>query len=137
MKQNKYLIIGVSVLLITAILLFIFRKKIFKKSSAEVETDNINLDANTQPNATVSATATTAPLAIHTKKVGDRATSNARQEITRVTLENGKFIAGEKATIGKDIYIGVILQLTPNGYYIQGRKGLSAAYYYAGTSQVK
>ena len=139
MKQNKYLLIGVSVLLIASILLFVFRKKIFKKSSARVETDNISQEANTQPAATVSATATNSIVSssIHTLKVGDRAFSKASQTITRVEKSNGNYVNTGSGKIGKDDYIGVVIKLTPNGYYIQARAGLSAPYYYVGTSQVK
>lgn len=128
MKQHKNLIIGVAILTIAAILLFIFRKKIFdKKEVATAGTDNINLDAPTQPVATVSATL----------KVGDPAYSTATQTIERVEVENGKFVNKGSGTIGNGSLIGTVVQLTPNGYYIKAKEGLKAPYYYVGKSQVR
>lgn len=138
-KQHKFLIIGVIALIVVTILIAIFGDKLFgKKKSNEVDNTNENNNNLSTNNESIYINSLPNELEINAKKVGDKAYSNARQQIARVEIVKGRYSAtGSTGTINKDSLIGIVEKRTPNGYYVKAAPGLKASYYYVGTSQVK
>lgn len=139
-KQNKVLIIVVSLCIVVMILLFVFKDKMFKKKQSPGHIDgnnndygNIDTNINASGSFGMTKEMNDAPLL----KVGDKVVSNAQQSIVRVKIENGKYVNLDSGRIAKNATIGTVEKLTPSGYYVKANPNLSAKYYWVGRTQVK
>lgn len=138
-SKYKTPIIIVSILLIGAIILFVFRKKIFPAQNVAdgVGTDNINVSQQTP--ATVPATT-----AVMKLKAGDPVYATVDQDVQRIKVWGGYYHTYDEKTgvpfgtgqVAAGTYLGTFIKYSEKGAYIKADPKFSYPYYFVHAQKI-
>lgn len=144
-KKHKFLIIGVALLAVAAVLIFVFKDKIFKPKQTDTGSDQNPVLPTPNTSTPKTQTQSEPENLNHNVKVGDKVYSSEKQSIQRVKIWDGIYHTYDKDTgkaygsgaIGKGSLIGVIEKDGKNGwFYVKGASNLSFPYYLVHNSKM-